>query len=103
VERQNVNLKNENDILTSKLNNLETVFIGSNIIRNKDGTITNDMGENYSISAVMLENAELKKKIDLLELDKGELKDIISKRDNPGRKALQEENEFNEIKEVIFI
>jgi hypothetical protein len=52
IERQNINLKNENEILVSKLNNLETVFIGSNIIRNKDGTVTNDLGENYSMSAV---------------------------------------------------
>jgi cell division protein FtsB len=53
MERQNTNLKNENEILISKLNNLETVFIGSTILRNKDGTVTNDLGDNYSMSAVL--------------------------------------------------
>lgn len=52
AERQNANLTNENMILSAKLNNLENVFIGSNIVRNKDGTVSNDMGENYNVSAV---------------------------------------------------
>jgi len=51
-ERQNMNLINENNILAAKLNNLENVFIGSSIIRNKDGTIKNDMGEDYNTTAV---------------------------------------------------
>jgi cell division protein FtsB len=59
LERQNTNLKNENDILVSKLNNLETVFIGSNIVRNKDGTVTNEMGEDYTMSAVKKFNQRL--------------------------------------------
>jgi hypothetical protein len=53
VLRQNTNLKNENDLLTAKLNNLENVFIGSNIIRNRDGSVSNDIGEDYNISAVI--------------------------------------------------
>ena len=52
LERQIGNLINENMILTSKLNNLENVFIGSNILRNKDGSVTNDIGENYNSSVV---------------------------------------------------
>jgi hypothetical protein len=51
----------------------------------------------------MLENTELKKKIDQLELEKGELKEIISKRENPGKRALQEESELVEFKEVILM
>ena len=53
-ERQNINLKNENQILISKLNNLESVFIGSNIIRNKDGSVSNEIGDDYNTSAVLL-------------------------------------------------
>ena len=55
-ERQNINLVNENQILTAKLNNLENVFIGSDIVRNKDGSVSNDIGENYNLSSIMLEN-----------------------------------------------
>lgn len=51
-ERQNINLINENNILAAKLNNLENVFIGSTIVRSKDGTIKNDLGEDYNTSAV---------------------------------------------------
>ncbi len=54
--RQNTNLKNENEILTAKLNNLENVFIGSNIIRNRDGSVSNDIGEDYNVSAVLFIN-----------------------------------------------
>jgi hypothetical protein len=52
TQRQNTNIKNENDLLTAKLNNLENVFIGSNIIRHRDGSVTNDIGEDYNVSAV---------------------------------------------------
>src|SRR5690606_37539886 len=95
-ERQNANLINENMILAAKLNNLENVFIGSNIIRNRDGSVMNDLGENYNISAVILENNELKKKIDKLELDKSELKEIVAKKDNPGKKIINDDNEMLE-------
>jgi cell division protein FtsB len=53
-ERQNINLINENSILAAKLNNLENVFIGSSIVRSKDGTIKNDLGEDYNTSAVKI-------------------------------------------------
>ena len=52
LDRQYYNIKNENDLLNVKLNNLESVFIGSNIIRHRDGSVTNDMGEDYNLSAV---------------------------------------------------
>ncbi len=48
----------------------------------------------------MLENNELKKTIDRLELDKAELKEILSKKDNPGKKIQREDNELNDLKEV---
>lgn len=51
-DRQNTNLTNENMILAAKLNNLENVFIGSSIVRNKDGSVMNDMGGDYNMSAV---------------------------------------------------
>lgn len=99
VERQNMNLINENTILNAKLNNLETVFIGGNIIRNKDGSITNDIGENYNLTSVMLENKELKKAIDKLEIDKIELKGIISKTQNPGEQIRNERLGFEGLQE----
>jgi cell division protein FtsB len=52
TDRQNNNLLNENMIIESKLNNLENIFIGSNILRNNDGSVANDMGENYNMSSV---------------------------------------------------
>lgn len=52
AERQTTNLVNENSIIAAKLNNLENVFIGSNIVRNRDGTVVNDMGGDYNTAAV---------------------------------------------------
>ena len=98
-ERQNINLVNENQILTAKLNNLENVFIGSDIVRNQDGSVSNDIGENYNLSSIMLENKELKKTIDKLELDKLELKEIIAKAENPGVKMKSDTLEFEGLKE----
>lgn len=98
-ERQNINLVNENQILTAKLNNLENVFIGSDIVRNKDGSVSNDIGENYNLLSIMLENKELKKTIDKLELDKLELKEIIAKAENPGVKMKSDTLEFEGLKE----
>ena len=98
-ERQNMNLINENNILNAKLNNLENVFIGSDIIRNKDGSVYNDLGENYNLNAIMLENKELKKTIDKLEMDKIELKEIVSKQENPGMKIQNDNIEFDNLKD----
>ena len=98
-ERQNINLVNENQILTAKLNNLENVFIGSDIVRSKDGSVSNDIGENYNLSSIMLENKELKKTIDKLELDKLEIKEIIAKAENPGVKMKSDTLEFEGLKE----
>ena len=98
-ERQNMNLINENNILNAKLNNLENVFIGSDIVRNKDGSVYNDLGENYNLNAIMLENKELKKTIDKLEMDKIELKEIVSKQENPGMKIQNDNIEFDNLKD----
>jgi hypothetical protein len=98
-EHQNMNLHNENEILNAKLTNLENVFIGSDIIRNKDGSVSNDLGDNYNLSAIMLENKELKKTIDKLEMDKIELKEILSKQENPGQKIYNDNVEFENLKE----
>ncbi len=48
----------------------------------------------------MLENNNLKKHIDQLELEKSELKEILSKKDNPGKSVLKDENEINQLNEV---
>ena len=74
-----MNLNNENMILNAKLNNLENIYIGSDIIRHTDGSVSNNIDTNYNLSAVLLENKELKKTIDNLELDKIKLKDIVMK------------------------
>jgi hypothetical protein len=83
-ERQNINLSNENTILNVRLNNLENVYIGCDIVRNKDGSVSNNVGSDYTMQAIMLENKELKKTVDKLELDKIELKDIYMRKDKPG-------------------
>ena len=83
-ERQNINLSNENTILNVRLNNLENVYIGCDIVRNKDGSVSNNVGSDYTMQAIMLENKELKKVVDKLELDKIELKDIYMRKDKPG-------------------
>lgn len=50
---------------------------------------------------LILENSELKKTIDRIELEKSELKEILAKKENPGKQMLKENNEFYELKEVI--
>lgn len=51
-ELQSNNMKNENIIIKAKINNLENIFIGSNIIRNKDGSTFNNMANDYNLSSV---------------------------------------------------
>jgi hypothetical protein len=48
----------------------------------------------------MLENNELKKTVDRLELEKAELREILSQKENPGKKIQRENGELNEFKEV---
>ena len=60
-ERQKMNLSNENMILNAKLNNLENIYIGSDIIRHNEGSVSNNIDTNYNLSAVLLENKEHKK------------------------------------------
>ena len=98
-ERQKMNLSNENMILNAKLNNLENIYIGSDIIRHSDGSVSNNIDTNYNLSAVLLENKELKKTIDKLEMDKIQLKDIIVKNENPQMKSHVENIEFENMKE----
>ena len=97
-ERQKMNLNNENMILNAKLNNLENIYIGSDIIRHSDGSVTNNIDTNYNLSAVLLENKELKKTIDKLELDKIQLKDIVMKTEEQD-KNYSENIEFENMKE----
>lgn len=42
----------------------------------------------------------MKKTLDKIELENAELKDILSKRENPGKQLLKEETELKELKEV---
>jgi len=94
--KENDKLINENSILNNKLNNLENVFIGS---ENKKIIGNDNLEENYNLSAIMLENKELKKTIDQLEMDKIELKDMVSKKENPGMKILNDNIEYENLKE----
>ena len=97
-ERQKMNLSNENMILNAKLNNLENIYIGSDIIRHNDGSVSNNIDTNYNLSAVLLENKELKKTIDKLEMDKIQLKDIAKKNEENNR-DYNESIEFENMKE----
>ena len=97
-ERQKMNLNNENMILNAKLANLENIYIGSDIIRHTDGSVSNNIDTNYNLSAVLLENKELKKTIDKLELDKLQLKDIVMKIEEQD-KDHSENIEFENMKE----
>lgn len=74
-ERDFENVMFENNTLYGKLENLENVFIGSAIQR--DGLSSgqsNKLTHDYTTSTLMLENTELKKKINRLEEEKIELK-----------------------------
>ena len=53
-ELQTNNLKTENEILMAKINNLENIFIGSNIVRNKDGSVFNNVNQDYNLSTVLI-------------------------------------------------
>ena len=97
-EREKMNLNNENMILNAKLNNLENIYIGSDIIRHTDGSVSNNIDTNYNLSAVLLENKELKKTIDNLELEKIKLKDIVMKNEEQ-EKNYSENIEFENMKE----
>ena len=97
-ERQKMNLNNENMILNAKLNNLENIYIGSDIIRHNDGSVSNNIDTNYNLSAVLLENKELKKTIDKLEMDKIQLKDIVKKTEEQD-KDYSQNIEFENMKE----
>ena len=96
--KENRKLNEENNALNSKLINLENVFIGSELLNKKDSTMTNISEGNYNISAIMVENTELKKTIDKLETDKIQLQEMISKK-NPGIKIFNEGAEFDNMKE----
>ena len=97
--KENMKLSDENNTLNSKLINLENVFIGSDLINKQDSSMANISEKNYNISAIMVENTELKKTIDKLEMDKIQLQEIIAKGKNPGIKIYNEGAEFENMKE----
>ena len=97
--KENQKLSDENNILNNKLINLENVFIGSEIMNNQDSGLANISDTNYNVSAIMVENKELKKTIDKLEMDKIQLQEIIAKGKNPGMKIYNDSVEFENMKE----
>ena len=97
--KENQKLSDENNILNNKLINLENVFIGSEIMNNQDSGLANISDTNYNVSAIMVENKELKKTIDKLEMDKIQLQEIITKGKNPGMKIYNDSVEFENMKE----
>ena len=97
--KENRRLSDENNLLNSKLINLENVFIGSDVMNKQDSAMSNISENNYNISAIIVENTELKKTIDKLEMDKIQLQEIISKGKNPGIKIYNEGAEFENMKE----
>ena len=97
--KENKKLSDENDMLNNKLINLENVFIGSEIMNNQDSGLANISDTNYNVSAIMVENKELKKTIDKLEMDKIQLQEIIAKGKNPGMKIYNDSVEFETLKD----
>ena len=97
--KENRRLSDENNLLNSKLINLENVFIGSDVMNKQDSAMSNISENNYNISAIIVENTELKKTIDKLEMDKIQLQEIISKGKNPGIKIYNESAEFESMKD----
>ena len=73
-EREFENVMFENNTLYGKLENLENVFIGSAIARDGLSSAHSKLSQDYTTSTLMLENTELKKKIQRLEEEKLELK-----------------------------
>jgi kinesin family protein 12 len=77
-ERDFENVMFENNTLYGKLENLENVFIGSTIQREGlASSHSNKLTQDYTTSTLMLENTELKKKINRLEEEKLELKQAL--------------------------
>ena len=97
--KENKNLSDENNVLNNKLINLENVFIGSEIMNNQDSGLANISDTNYNVSAIMVENRELKKTIDKLEMDKIQLQGIVAKGKNPGMKIYNDSVEYENMKE----
>ena len=97
--KENRRLNEENNLLNNKLINLENVFIGSDVMNKQDSANSNISENNYNISAIIVENTELKKTIDKLEMDKIQLQEMISKGKNPGMKIYNESAEFENMKE----
>jgi len=97
--KENRRLSDENNLLNSKLINLENVFIGCDVMNKQDSAMSNISENNYNISAIIVENTELKKTIDKLEMDKIQLQEIISKGKNPGIKIYNESAEFENMKD----
>ncbi len=68
-------------------------------MNNQDSGLANISDMNYNVSAIMVENKELKKTIDKLEMDKIQLQEIIAKGKNPGMKIYNDSVEFENMKE----
>ena len=83
-EREFENVMFENNTLYGKLENLENVFIGSAIARDGLSSAHSKLSQDYTTSTLMLENTELKKKIQRLEEEKLELKKAIINIDRNG-------------------
>eukprot|EP00340_Litonotus_pictus_P012476 CAMPEP_0170538350 /NCGR_PEP_ID=MMETSP0209-20121228/103257_1 /TAXON_ID=665100 ORGANISM="Litonotus pictus, Strain P1" /NCGR_SAMPLE_ID=MMETSP0209 /ASSEMBLY_ACC=CAM_ASM_000301 /LENGTH=223 /DNA_ID=CAMNT_0010840019 /DNA_START=729 /DNA_END=1396 /DNA_ORIENTATION=- len=92
------NLKNENNILSAKINNLENVFIGSNIVRNRDGSVFNNIAGDYNLSALYFENTQITKQIDKLELEGSQMRELLNK-NYTRKKIIRDDIQENELRE----
>ena len=97
VDEELQKLQEENNELRKDKENQERQNM--NLINENKKIIGNDnLEENYNLSSIMLENKELKKTIDQLEMDKIELKEIVNKTDNQSK--FQNDNvEFDNLKD----
>lgn len=98
TKRDYENVLFENHTLNSKLENLENVFIGSAIPRNKNNS---KLSTDYATSTLMLENQKLKKKLEYVEHERLDLSRTVQALENEvpvmGSKAFDVVHDENEL------
>lgn len=70
------NVMEENQVLVSKLENLENVFIGQPS-RRSDDNARSQLSQEYAESSILVENNELRRRVALLEQEKLEMKTVL--------------------------
>lgn len=97
LDKQSYNLIEENKVLSSKLTNLENVFIGPSKISELNRSIIGQ-GE-LNISKLTNDNLNLRKVLQKTEFEKAELREKASKVENPGMVIKAEDEELAQLTE----